>query len=472
MKNTKIKYLFIVLFTAFLTVQCDSDFEEVNTNPNNPTTAPSSAFLAGNLRTLANTVNNTGRVGEYAGTWVQQVQKAQYNDADLYQVTRSDMGNLWNIMYRSIGKLTDMQRLATTEGNKKMEAVAIILKSYYFQMATDTWGYAPYTEAAQFAEGNFTPVFDSPETIYEGLYNDLTNASNLLDMAGTIDPSQDTLYQGNAANWKAFANSLLFRLIMRGQNFANFDHTADLSAIAMNTFSGNTQEAKFQFLPAEPNANPYFEDLVQTSREAEWAIGEQLVHMMDGTLLGPDARLQVYAKPNANGNYVGLPAGLEEPGVDFALEPSQIGTAYVTADSYAYFITYAQVQLLKAEAVEKGYMGGSAATFYADGITASFANNGVGLAGYSTAYNGGAAGLQQIAEQEYIALFMQPLEAFAEWRRTGFPVLTVGPAAVLNEVPSRFLYPIEEESLNAANYQAALSAQGADVLTTHIAWMQ
>lgn len=468
----KIKIVAVALILSVLTTSCDNNFEETNTNYNDPTEAPSENFLGGILRSTAFLVNNSGTIGSYAGNWTQHLSKPQYNDGDKYDVSRISMGYRWNNLYSLVGRISDMEKLAVKEENVNMQAVCKILKAYDFQLIVDTWGYAPYTEAAQGPEGNFTPKFDSPAFIYNDLVAQLTAASAMLDTAGTIDSSQDLLYGGDVAKWKQFANSLLLRIIMRGQGLSGFDHTNLLPGLVSEVFTANNQEAKFLFLDTSPNSNPYFQNLVETSREGEWAVGEKLVHMMDGTDLGTfDNRLTVYAKQNPDGNYVGLPVGLNEPGLDFPLVSSQIGTEYVKADAYAYFITNAQVQLLLAEASERGFIGGSAATYYANGITASFEQNGVPLGSYPVAYSS-ATGLTQIAQQEYIALFMQPLEAWAEWRRTGVPALMPAAAGVINEIPSRFLYPASEASLNTANYNEAVAAQGADVLTTAIGWMQ
>ncbi len=57
-------------------------------------------------------------------------------------------------------------------------------------------------------------------------------------------------------------------------------------------------------------------------------------------------------------------------------------------------------------------------------------------------------------------------EAWLDYRRTGLPALTPGPNAALHQLPVRIQYPDDEQVLNAANYQAVISAQGADEITT------
>ncbi|RYY19299.1 MAG: SusD/RagB family nutrient-binding outer membrane lipoprotein, partial [Sphingobacteriaceae bacterium] len=76
---------------------------------------------------------------------------------------------------------------------------------------------------------------------------------------------------------------------------------------------------------------------------------------------------------------------------------------------------------------------------------------------------------KSIGNQKWIALFGQGLEAFAEWRRLDYPQLQPAVAGTLNgRIPVRFIYPGTEQSLNGVNYKAAVTNQGADVLTTKL----
>jgi hypothetical protein len=405
---------------------------------------------------------------------VQQLSKPQYNDGDLYKPRQNSIQTLWDVLYASVIKdAQDMERLAVIEGNEQMQGVAKVTQAYAFQMLTDAFGYIPFTEVG--VDGNFTPVYDSPEVVYAGIITLLTDANTLLSGSGSIDASQDLVYGGDAGLWKKFANSLKFRAIMRASGGDGFTVGGELQTLVNsgNLFSSNEESATITYLATAPNANPYYEGLVQNSRTAEWSMGQNLVQMMDGTNTGVfDNRLPVYAQEADDGTYRGLPAGISStPATSFTDPLSLIGEYYLEPDLDAYLMSYSQLLFLEAEAAEKGYISGSAADYYAAGITASFESVGASVGNYPLTYSGGSAGLKQIAEQEYIALYMQGYEAWAEQRRTGFPVLTPAPAGVINQIPSRLPYPTDEQSDNGANLQAAISAQGADLLTTPIWWM-
>jgi hypothetical protein len=148
----------------------------------------------------------------------------------------------------------------------------------------------------------------------------------------------------------------------------------------------------------------------------------------------------------------------------------------------SYFMTYAEVAFIEAEAAERGLGGktaGQAAGYYNAGIQASMAQRGITdasaiatyLANPNVAYKGGVAGLDQIAIQKWIALVDDGAQAWAEWRRTCQPsTIVAGPAAITNYVIRRFFYPTTEYTLNAASVAAANAQQGPDAFDTRVWW--
>lgn len=476
MKTLKSYYLFYI-FLILTSTSCDNEFTEINTNPNDPLTVPSNLLLGGTLRATANNMQSTFLAGESPLNWVQQLSKPQYNDGDLYKPRLGSIQSFWDQLYSQVIKdAKSFYVLAGLEGNSKLQGVSLIIQAHAFQLLTDSFGYIPFTEVG--VDANFTPIYESPEIVYNGIIAMLTEAQALLNGDGEIDSSQDLIYHGDSELWKKFAGSLQFRAIMRASSATGYSVGSQLQDIvdSGNLFTSNDDEAKLQFLEADPNANPYYERLTLggPARIQEWCVGENLVKMMDGTIFGVfDNRLRVYAKPASDGEYRGLPPGLSSnPGNIFTDPISEIGSAILEAETYCYFMSYSQINFLLAEASEKKFISGDAATYYSKGITSSFESYGADIENYPTSYLGGLAGLKQIAEQSYLSLYMQGYEAWAEQRRTGFPVLSPAQAGVISQIPSRFSYPGDEQSDNPANIASAISAQGSDLLTTPIWWMK
>jgi len=421
-------------------------------------------------------MNSTFVGGDMGACWSQQFAKVQYNDEARYIPRNSVIQTtVWSGFYASvISDAKKMQTLALEEENNDMQGVALVMQAYSYGVLTDMFGMIPFSEALQGEEGTFTPKYDTQEEVYSGIVAMLDEANTLLDGSGEIDETSDILYGGDYTGWKKMANSLKFRALMRTSS--QKDASAELQDIVNNrmVFTSNSDESKLVYLGSDPNANPLFETVVFGTR-GEWKVSSVLVDLLNGY---NDPRLPVMAQVNDAGEYRGKPAGLTDvPSQEYSYaNVSPIGSLYLEAEAPGYFMSYAELQFLMAEAAQKNYISGDAATFYNEGVRASFERNGVSddfdayIGQNSVAYNAGD-GLRRIGEQKWLALFGQGVEAWTEWRRTGFPTLTPALEADLNQIPSRYTYPSNAGSLNGAGYSAAVSAQGADLLTTSVWWM-
>jgi hypothetical protein len=201
-----------------------------------------------------------------------------------------------------------------------------------------------------------------------------------------------------------------------------------------------------------------------------------------------DPRMQVWFRdlenPDSTGVYRGMPNGLSEGAAyDFnggsQANISRLGERFREQPDGAYgvLMSYSEQQFILAEAAQRGLISGDAATYYRAGIEASMAFYGVELPdGFyeqeRIAFDA-ARGLEQILEQKWLASFMVGFEAWSDWRRTGLPDLDPSVDNVNSDrIPVRFLYPDIEQTLNAANYQAAIQRQGPDDINTRFWWAE
>jgi hypothetical protein len=197
-------------------------------------------------------------------------------------------------------------------------------------------------------------------------------------------------------------------------------------------------------------------------------------------------------------NQLGQPNGYDVPGsnsaFDLAKAPGYPGSqnkysvvnryTFSRLDASTFLLTAGETQLLLAEAAQRGWVTGtSAATYYTNGVTASMqmlttagaGPSGAAITAYLTTnpYNA-ANGISQVNNQYWVASFMDENEAWANWRRSGFPTLT--PVVYPNNVtggtiPRRFTYPQGEASTNGTNYGAAVSGlDHGDKMTSHVWW--
>jgi len=476
----------------FMVSACTDDFEEMNTSPNGPVNVPSDLVLAGIIETTADRLFDTFHGGDMA-TWVQHFGKVQYNDEERYSPRATVLNNTWNGFY-SVG-LTDafaMETLATEEGNDLNVGVAQTMQAYLFSILTEMYGPIPFTDAIKASAGNTTPAYDDEQTVYEGCIALLDDAVTNLQGEGTISAAQDIMFAGDASKWMKFANSLKFRLLMR-MSGAGENVSSDLQKIVNSGiyFTSNADNAELVYTGSNPNANPLWNDVIFGTR-SEWKINETIVLLMEGL---SDPRLDVYAQPNDGDIIRGVAPGILNPtinGYDY-VNTSALGEYILAPDAPGIFMSYSELMFLMAEAAKKGYISGGDAVAqarYEAGITASFDTyNGfknadgstinIGAAAYisssAVAYSSATA-LTQIATQNYLALFGQGQEAFTEWRRTKIPVLTKvqDPLAALSGdgIPTRYTYPTDEQTLNAANYKKASDMIGGDQLDSPLWYMK
>jgi hypothetical protein len=497
---------------------CNPDeLVNVNEDPNNPTSAPPQAVFTYATRVAmqrwngSNPTNHRGPV-----LTAQHLAQVQYPDEDTYDRLDATVTD-GSFIFTYASELKNFQSVIETAKPDNQEMLwgpAQVMRSLIFGYVTDVWGDVPYSEALKgdAAEAIIQPAYDPQEDIYAGLFADLNeavtamaagpNVASVLPAVGAADP----IYGGNRLGWQRFGNSLRARHAMRLSNVDPTTAEAQLeAAIAApgGLIASNADNALMRWPGGGIYDNP-------------WSTNNQTRddHRLSQTLLGEmlpynDPRVPVYAQPTlcfqnptTTGcpaippQFAGMPNGLTATdAATYSLTTSRPGRVFYSTNRFcngctglagatfpSFVMTYAEVSFILAEGAERGWIGGSAAAFYEQGIRASMEQWGVTdataitafLAQPGIAYN--VAGTQaqrltQIARQKYIALYTDGVQPWAEWRRTCVPATLVpGPAAVINTVPRRYQYSVRERLVNASNVEAAEANQGADNFTTRMYW--
>lgn len=440
---------------------CES-LTSINNNPNGPTDVPPPALLSGIIQTAFNTTGGTGMFNvRGAGLWTQYYSEIQYRDEDRYILRPGTDGN-WGLYQ---GALEDAQRMinkGTEAGAPNWDAVGRIMKSYLFSIMTDAMGDIPYSEALQGSDV-LQPKYDTQKDIYDGMLADLTTAAQEINTSSTATgfSSGDLMYGGDMAAWKKLANSLRLRLAMHLTNVEpTIAQQEAMAAISAGVFESNDDNAQLMYLSSPPNRNPIYTNAL--SRD-DYGLSKTYV---DSLLSWNDPRLPVFAQPNDNGDYQGLPNGLNNNEGPQLSEISRIGALWrENAAAPIVIDTYSEVLFLQAEAAQRGWTSGDAAALYEAAIRASMEQYGIAtadidayLAQPRVQYNA-ATGLAQIAYQMWASMFMQGMEGWTEWRRTQVPTLVPGIHATFNTIPERLPYADDELVLNKANIDAAIAAQ-------------
>jgi len=480
--------LLALLLVAVALTTCDAGFEELNANPNEPEAVPPATLFPLAIRETMDRVHGhrtrNQRLNLDGGMlWVQYFARNQYvNEGDTYNPAATLRGNTWDGFYTE--SLVNLQTTINLTGdpesrffNPNFAAAATIMREFTFSIMTDTYGAVPYTDAlAGATEGNLAPVYDSQADIYAGMLAKLKDASLALDPAGPAI-EKDILFASDITAWKKFANVLMLRLANRQAAVAPSESRAVFAEIlgdptTFPDFTG-TEDASF-FRPTvrqnDENNNTWHEVMVFDSRE-DWSISTTLIAAMtDGEGNATDPRLELYAKPalagDFQGKYAGAPNGLPEgDAVAYFTTASRPGDYFTEETRRVALITFAEMNFILAEAALDGdYTDGSDAMDYLEtAVASSFEQYDLTapedyMAGRTT------VDMEMIMEEKWKALFSQGIEAWTEYRRTGFPALPApDPRAQLEnegKVPTRLQYPESEYSLNGGNVAVGVSLNG------------
>jgi hypothetical protein len=273
------------------------------------------------------------------------------------------------------------------------------------------------------------------------------------------------------AEWIKFANSLKIKL---GITVADVDPTLARTAIEAawaGAFTSSADNALFHYLSSTPNNNPLNADLVLSGRD-DFVPANTIVDIMN-TLNDP--RRPFYFT-TINGTYSGGVYGESNPFAQY----SHIAPAIEDPAFPGIVMTYDEVLFYLAEAAARGFnVGDTPESYYNKAITESILFWG-GTQADATAYLANPAVAyatatgdwrQKIGTQAWIAFYTRGQEGYTEWRRLDYPVLNIPPAKTsYDQIPKRFTYPVNEQTLNKANYTKASQNIGGDELTTKLFW--
>jgi hypothetical protein len=503
----KIYNIFMLAFSLVIITSCENGFDELNTSKTGATSLDP-ALLLNNA--LINSSMSGGQLNYELGI-VQQVISSNTGVLEGANFNKDNSSNTvlnWQNYYRNVLKYTSdiIARTKDDAARSNLYNMARIIEANAYIVLTDTYGSVPFEEGGKGnTEQIFFPAYQTQQSIYTTVIQELKDATGALNAAGKIETA-DVLYGGNIDKWKKFGYSLLLRAGMRlskadaagaqsavaaafagGVILANADnasikHDANYVNPTANTLNG-TEAANFYL------AEPFVNALKTNNDPRLTAIAIRFV----GATSGPAQVAGVSTKDPAN--QYGMPMGSTDGTADIAAGSlpgggaryafSQVDrTRMVKRTSPMFIVTAAQNNLLLAEARFRGWVTtGTVDGYFTEGIKAhmdqmaSFDAGSAVPSGdrdtYAAAMSATLTGneLQQINYEYWVASFLNGPEAWSNFRRSGFPQLAVNPfpGRVVDFI-TRLTYPPSEILVNSANVQAAISAQGADKLDTKVWW--
>lgn len=503
--------------TALLFSSCTKNFEELNTDPNSVSVnnyPPGYNLTKAQLEYTGNSdfSYETWRVNIiYCGMMMQQLANASWYAGDKYIQNDAWANAYFDVSYRDQVKyVVDLLQLTKDKPNyKNLYQIGRILKVMIFHRITDVYGEVPYTEAGLGYYGRiFTPKYDKQQDIYLDMLKELDEATTALDVNGDVPGPADLIY-GNAsspvAQWKKLAASLMVRLGMR---LTKVDPATAKTwvekAVSKGLMTSNADNA-FILHDANGGRQTVNRNSNILGDGGEWKACQNGEVFLSRTLVdffknNSDPRLQFFSRVKSSGSSVpalqiGLPNGYDQNGgaTDISTAPGYPGSInnYSTIRSDIFLgvagptvlATYAQQELLLAEAAKRGWsVGAGASTHYNNGVTAAmqqltqYSSSAVIPTADITTYllaHPYADSYDQINTQYWAACFLDWYETWANWRRSGYPALVpvnYTGNATGGQIPRRMLYPASEASANGANLQDAITRQGANNFLTRVWW--
>ena len=532
MKNKKVNFLLLPMLALLILVQSCSHFEDLNTDPTTSTESDPQSLISKALVHYSGDRETVWRsTMGYHMAFTQMISDGwAISNGQKYNVLASYPEYMWRSMYSYIDNLQlAIDKASTDEELVNYVAVARILKVLYFAQLTDTYGDIPYFQAVKgYNEGIMWPTYDKQQVIYTDLFKELTEAYAQLDATKALE--SDLLYSGNVMQWKKFANSLHLRLAMRlvnvdataaqaevqkvlanpviessadnaiiyhgnfdisssgateirGNAFSQVQHFNDEIVLACATYSDylrDNQDPRLEMMfgvygayVEDATNNVSFKAVTSTSVDVtkEWKASQ-------GNLLGWPAGKFIW-DPTEDEGITWSPIFLNKDGKDVQINKYfkglQVRKQLNRLDLPFIYMSYSEVELLKAEAFERWGIAGDSKTHLDNAIYASI-DDLTHILGANAASVGDINNyvnnittlwatddhIELINMQQYVNFFFNGIEAFANWRRTGFPKLvpTNDPAytdqSLNGKIPRRIPYPDSEMQYNRTNLEEHL----------------
>lgn len=378
---------------------------------------------------------------------------------------------------------------------KNTREAARILRAFLFHRLTDYYGNIPYSEALQGIEGIFLPAYDNQQAIYTDLLKELDEASAAISASNADDgfAAADLIYDGDIAKWKKWGYSLMLRLAMRVSNVnAAMADTYVSKAIAGGVFSSNDDNAwvPMDLGPSEwTNQNGISRAFAAGDGGQPSVFSKTFIDILKGTdpnsAADDDPRLMIYSN-GVDGDtdplvQRGMPNGLDAGTLDAYVGMvganqnvlfSRINLKFLDDDDPYQLMNYAEVEFLQAEAIERGIgtVSGTAKEHYDAGVKAAMQMytpfdptldvSDADVSTYLATYpytNGGPDALKMIGTQMWLSKFLNWWDAWADWRRTGFPALVpvnYSGNVTNGTIPRKLRLPTHEVATNSDNIAA------------------
>lgn len=483
--------LILMFCCTLIIVACDAvDFGDINQDEEAPQKANVEGLMAGAMNQYFTQV---GSEHMYPILYVQYQTQSLYTSQMRYSETAQPWENYYSGVLSNFHRIYEITTAEKVSGivrsfgaPRNQAAVAEIMSAVVWKRITDTWGPVPYEQALS-AEENKTPEYTDQEKIYKNLVSRLKSARDMLDIS-KAGPTGDVLYGGDVMKWKKFSNSLLLQMTMQlskrypspnGYVATEFRKALNHSAGVIDELP---EEAWYDYRNTPGATNPF-----TAYRGEDFFLSEPLTDALQGKT--PQDSSIIYSNSINDNRLNLLSTSPSEKGAPYGednngLSGPSISESVSGAGADLHYMTAAYTFLNRAEAAELGWTSEDSGNMLRMGIEKSYesfdAHWDTGNDQFETGLPDFSSGklksdgssfatqrindaasvgmLQVIGEEKWVALFPNGFDAWAEWRRTGYPGLKPAPDAVNDgKIPRRYIYPGTEAGVNTQSYKDGVS---------------
>jgi hypothetical protein len=502
------KKIFLILAVAAVSLTSCSDYLADNTNVNSPleSALPPRLILPGAqaqaFRTQAINMNRLGSImtNSWGGNIYQFTNPLQVEYS--YNFDNNTYAAVWDGLYRSVN---NFQKIIDTplENQDNFIAISKIMKAHYMQYIVDLYGDSPYFEAFKGQE-NLTPAYTDDAVIYKELIKELEEARAIIQnpSATAEGVATDVVFGGNMSKWLQLANTIELRILLRQSKLTDAATVTYLNSKYADLRSlNNFVTSDVLINPGYTSANndkqsPFFSSFVRDAAGATtnttytlFTSSKHFADVLNGDASGPTAGVVDPRRSRlwtlVGGKVVGTDQGQKPvPGQNNTTNPtSKFGlglTNYVGANTAertaagssksGAIMLLSESKFLQAEAVQRGFLNGTARTLFNEGVQASFTYLGATIGTYLTdidsksnfGWTASTNKIQVILTQKWIALSgIHGVENYINYTRTGFPVIpgSINGFNLQPSRPKRLIYPLSEYNANSGNVPVLTSAQ-------------
>lgn len=502
------KITITALASALFLQSCDKGFITMNTDPITSDKAHAYQLMPSALINTMSTGMNRNRT--FNNELMQVTVSIGEGDGKVfrYDFRRSWSNYLWDNHYKELSNFKDMFKIASEElnFNSSYQGISLLCQSWLYAMLTDTYGDIPYSQSNMSRDSLILePKFDRQQAIYADMFDKFEQTNSLLKINQGIESGADPIFFGDVTKWRKLSNSMYLRLLLRVSQtpemgsyaIAKIKEILETNTTTYPIMTSNDDAAILRWTGVGAYVSPFMSTRAQDFRATALA-SFFIDHLRDWN----DPRLNIpeYGTSGVNrlgiapvsGNYIGVESGYAAGNAEdytkmsyfYSYDQNNGVNSIQKEPLTGMMMNFAELEFIKAEAIVKGWISGSAAVHYNNGVESTiklwiptwtlpvqeYLNN-ADMQWDDTKTEGQK--MQQLHLQKYYALHMVDMQQWYEYRRTGYPVLPKGDGLKNNgEMPSRMAYPLIVQSSNPKNYKEAIAIQGPDEINTKVWWQK